>query len=243
MNDRSEIFSNIRRFSPSMKGLTKRPLYGQGTKEQLKEEWKKIQEGLGRCVHELVDSFKRECELLSTKVYEAGGDEEARQLLSNIVHETDTERAVKWNSPFLERLGIDGLLDSLGVQNISSSGEGSLLALGQEEYRNLVGRADLGITGADYGIADTGTLVLRTLPGQDRSSSVLPPVHVSILESGRMLSSLDDLITRLLLDHEVAGELGSCITLITGASKTADIELNLVLGIHGPKDLRVILLR
>ena len=84
--------------------------------------------------------------------------------------------------------------------------------------------------------------MLRTLPTQDRVTSLLPPVHVAIMESKCILSSSEDLIARLMVDLEEKGELDSCLTLITGPSLTADIELNLVHGIHGPRELHVIIL-
>ena len=111
----------------------------------------------------------------------------------------------------------------------------------QNDHIEALSRADIGISGADYGLADTGTLVLRTSFAQDRSTTLSPPVHVAIIESANILAGSDDLIVRLLLDLEENGEPDSCLTLITGPSRTADIELNLVLGIHGPKDLRVII--
>ena len=111
----------------------------------------------------------------------------------------------------------------------------------QTDFAVALGTAELGISGADYGLAETGTLVIKSLPGQDRLTSLLPPIHVAIIEQERILASLDDLITKLLLDLEENGKLDSCLTLISGPSKTADIELNLVLGIHGPKDLYVII--
>ncbi len=63
------------------------------------------------------------------------------------------------------------------------------------------------------------------------------------MESERILSNTDDLILRLQLDMAENQGLDSCLTLITGPSKTADIELNLILGVHGPKDLHVIILK
>ena len=89
-------------------------------------------------------------------------------------------------------------------------------------------------------MADTGTLVLKALPGQPRVVSLLPPVHVAILDSEKILPSLDELLIRLRLDFKATGRLDSCLTLITGPSKTADIETELVLGVHGPRELHVI---
>jgi len=84
---------------------------------------------------------------------------------------------------------------------------------------------------------------VRALRGQDRSTSLLPPIHVAIMEAERILPSSDDLLVKLQLEMTEHGTLDSCFSLITGPSKTADIEMNLILGVHGPKNLHVIILK
>jgi L-lactate dehydrogenase complex protein LldG len=96
------------------------------------------------------------------------------------------------------------------------------------------------VSGVDHAIADTGTLVLLARTGQARSVSLLPPVHVAVVRPGQILSSLDDLFP--VLRHDGNGELASAVTFITGPSRTADIELTLVVGVHGPQELHVVLL-
>lgn len=99
---------------------------------------------------------------------------------------------------------------------------------------------DLGVTGAQWGIAETGTLVLDSEAEKHRLVSLVPPVHVAILEAGRILGTLGDALA--------AGRgadpdaLPRALSFITGPSRTADIELTLVVGVHGPKELHVILL-
>ena len=100
--------------------------------------------------------------------------------------------------------------------------------------------ADLGISGVDYLVAETGTVVLHSGPDQPRSVSLLPPVHIAIAEWKQLVPDLFDLFPSS--DHEPAPTLPSCITLITGPSKTGDIELRLVTGVHGPGEIHVILI-
>jgi L-lactate dehydrogenase complex protein LldG len=72
---------------------------------------------------------------------------------------------------------------------------------------------------------------------QPRTASLLPPIHVAILRPEQILRGLDDLFALL----ATGDELSSAVTLITGPSRTADIELTLVVGVHGPQQLHVIL--
>ena len=237
MEDREEILSLTR-----IKNAKNTPLFKERKRQELLIRWQDIENRRARHMKEFVQTFKRECELLTGKVYVARTNDEARQFLSSIIKEAGIKRIIKWNSPLLKRLEIDRLLDSLGVQNMLLAEKASPNEVHRKDYIGSASKAELGISGVDYGLADTGTLVLRTSPDQNRATSLLPPVHVSIMESKSILFSSDDLIARLLLDLEGKGDLDSCLTLITGPSVTADIELNLVLGVHGPKELHVIIL-
>ena len=107
--------------------------------------------------------------------------------------------------------------------------------------RSAMANADLGITGVDYAIAETGTCVIIPAAGSSRLVSLLPPVHVALVERGQVLPSLDELFTLRRRDF-VNGDLGSYMNLITGPSRTADIEYKLVTGVHGPGEVHMVLI-
>ncbi len=104
--------------------------------------------------------------------------------------------------------------------------------------REEIVRADVGITGADYGLADTGTLVMLA-SSDPRLVSLLPPVHIAVLQASRLLSTLDELLQLL----PQPAEQTASMVLITGPSRTADIEQILVRGVHGPGELHVVIIR
>ena len=97
--------------------------------------------------------------------------------------------------------------------------------------------ADAGISGVDYLIAETGSLVLLTRPEQPRSLSLLPPLHIAVARREQILDDLFDLFEQRLN----GAALPACVSLITGPSKTGDIELKLVTGVHGPGEVHVVL--
>ena len=99
-----------------------------------------------------------------------------------------------------------------------------------------VSDAQVGVTSAEYALADTGTLVVMSA-AEPRLFSLLPPVHVAVIESSRILSGLDELLTRVPLP----ADLTASMVLITGPSRTADIEQILVRGVHGPGELHVVI--
>jgi L-lactate dehydrogenase complex protein LldG len=102
----------------------------------------------------------------------------------------------------------------------------------------VAGRSEdeVGVSRAAYGLADTGSVVLAAGPDEPRARSLLPPVHVTILEAARILPGLPELFA------ELGGELPSALAIVTGPSRSADIEQKLVVGVHGPGEVHVVLL-
>jgi L-lactate dehydrogenase complex protein LldG len=96
---------------------------------------------------------------------------------------------------------------------------------------------DCGVTDVTYAVAETGSLVIRGSANHGRSLSLVPPVHVAIVEPKNLVADLIDLFDRLASDGDPTS-----ITLITGPSKTSDIEMNLVVGVHGPNKVQVFVL-
>ena len=98
---------------------------------------------------------------------------------------------------------------------------------------------DLGITTAQWAIAETGTLVLESECERHRLASLVPPIHVAILESGRIRRTMSEIL-ELIKNSDVG--LSRTVTFITGPSRTSDIELTLAIGVHGPGELHVIVI-
>jgi len=97
-------------------------------------------------------------------------------------------------------------------------------------------RYDVGITAAQGAIAETGTLILDSVRERHRLASLLPPVHIAIIDADQICLTLGEALEAL--QHE--DEISPTITFITGPSRTADIELTLAIGVHGPQKLYVI---
>jgi len=103
----------------------------------------------------------------------------------------------------------------------------------RELLREACAVADIGITSADYALAATGTLVMLASPREARLISLLPPVHIAVIPRSRILANLDELLSVL----PKPAEQTSSMVLITGPSRTADIEQILVRGVHGPGEI------
>src|SRR5690606_18310272 len=101
---------------------------------------------------------------------------------------------------------------------------------------------DVGASAAQWGIAETGSLVLESQHERHRLVSLIPRIHVALLPADRICETLGEALSRV-RDGAEAGEVPSAaITLVTGPSRTSDIELTLAIGVHGPQELHVIVM-
>lgn len=92
-----------------------------------------------------------------------------------------------------------------------------------------------GVSRAIYGLADTGSVVLAASPEEPRARSLLPDVHVTLLAEDAILAGLDELFLA------IGDELPSALAIVTGPSRSADIEQTLAVGVHGPGEVHVVL--
>ena len=148
-------------------------------------------------------------------------DVDRNALIREVVAAHDVRRAVVSDDPECE--GVALLLANLGVE---------VVALGDMA---ATAEVDLGITGAAYGIGLTGSLVVDSTRAGARTASLLPPIHLALLRRAALLPTPGDLFRHL--DERLPEGLPSNLVFITGPSRSADIELQLTVGVHGPKEL------
>jgi L-lactate dehydrogenase complex protein LldG len=160
-------------------------------------------------------------ETLAGKTHRAATPADARAFVAAAI---EGKSVVASNAPYLAECGIASLP---GVRSGIAD---------REELRGLCAAADVGITSADYALADTGSLVMIASPREARLVSLLPPAHIAVVPRDRILTGLDELFSILPNPAAVA----SSMVLITGPSRTADIEQILVRGVHGPGQITVV---
>ena len=131
------------------------------------------------------------------------------------------------------------LSNSHVVQNLCSSISGDVEILNKATSADLFS-CDLGITSAQYAIAETGTLVLESERERNRLASLVPPVHICMLDARDIRQKMIDVLD--VLQQNGRENLSRAVTFITGPSRTSDIELTLAIGVHGPRELYVIVI-
>ena len=134
--------------------------------------------------------------------------------------------------------GVSSYLQELRVERISVDSDQVRLA---DFERAELATADCGVTDVAWGIASTGTLAIPMTAGNRRSTSLLPPVHVALLDKDTLLADLGSALRHMHQNLMKFDDRPSSVVFVTGASRTADIELELIVGVHGPCALHVVL--
>jgi L-lactate dehydrogenase complex protein LldG len=160
---------------------------------------------------QLIARFVRELDALGVQTFVESSEQAVRTRVTDLV---GARSVFQWNPGQLP-YGVGSLFPSAATG---------------ASPRSVQAAAELGVTGADAGIAETGSLVVLSGDGKPRAASLLPLVHLAIVRRadlydsmGAFFASRADAIAR-----------AACCTFITGPSRTADIELTLTLGVHGP---------
>lgn len=170
---------------------------------------------------------------------------EAGTHIAGVARNLEARSLVRSTHEILDRLQVEALLSGTGIEMGLMAADGAADEAGREAQRRRLReraiQADLGITGVDYAIAETGTCVILPRKGVSRLVSLLPPAYVAVVQAGQVLPSLDELFTLQRRDF-IQGDLRSYMSLITGPSRSADIEYTLVTGVHGPGDVHLVLI-
>ncbi len=183
-----------------------------------------------------IGSFSRELTALSGQVHLPADETQAVSLVLEILYSHQADRIIAWDKACLELPALGPALEKARVRVEDSR----LAPFKAERLERLAALDDVrvGLSGAQGGLADTGSLALISGPGQGRLASLLPPVHIALLPARNLYPSLPAFLAA---HPDVTGE-GSNLVLITGPSRTADIEMTLAMGVHGPRDIHVVIL-
>jgi L-lactate dehydrogenase complex protein LldF len=138
---------------------------------------------------------------------------------------------------------IAELLGQESGQDLSAATPNELAAVARKQLRESFINADMGISGANIAIADSGTLVLVTNEGNGRLVTTLPPIHVALVGVEKIVPSVDEAteVLKLLAPSATGQKISVYVSYTTGPSRSADIELSLAIGVHGPKEVHIIL--
>ncbi len=240
MTTRAEFFARIRGelrkkpalFAASTAARPEHPAAQADTiRRELAERWP-----------ETLETFRLEFERVAGVFHRVASLDDVALTIDRIARERGARELVSWHAASVAGDGLSRALTArgLGVHEMPA-GEA---ADGAERarLRAITARADLGLTGVDLAVAETGTLVLVSGAGRPRSTSLLPPCHIALFDRTALVESLPQVGVFLEAWHGDGAPPadGAVVNFITGPSRTADIELTLTRGVHGPKEVHAI---
>ena len=210
------------------------------TPSQIEEKAAAVLRRTAGSERELVAELAELSELHGWKVCHASEPKMALDYICSLAASSSAQLVVRSDQPVFEDLPVDRPLAAIGVEvAVMANASGHT----REELRERAAQADIGITGVDYAIAETGSVVVVPRQGLSRLVSLLPPIHVAIVRPSQILECLEDIfILRRLAYYQGDEDMGSYMNFITGPSRTADIEQTLVIGVHGPREAHLVLL-
>jgi L-lactate dehydrogenase complex protein LldG len=189
---------------------------------------------------EALDRFQSEFERVAGIFHRVAHWDDVPRVIAEIAREKAVQAVITWDAAALGGDLRPGL-EAEGLRVTVAAG-GDLDEATRARHREESARAQIGVTGADLVLAETGTVILLSGRGRPRATSLLPDTHVAVFDRSRLVESLSQVGILLEALHEdpARSMSGAMINLITGPSRTADIELTLTRGVHGPKEVHAV---
>ena len=171
------------------------------------------------------DEFSMRASAAAAEVFRAQTIKDAAGIIADLVQRENGKKVVLADCPYTKQAGIKDLLSARGVEVFTDA----------PAIREHCETADFGISGVEFGIAETGSVCQDAYAIEDRLVSTLTPVHIAVLNSNYILPSVESAV-------EVYSRVfdRGYLSFITGPSRTADIERVLTIGVHGPGRLVLI---
>jgi len=184
-----------------------------------------------------LERFQGEFERVGGVLHRAPSAREVPALIGMLARERGASSVIAWHPG---ALGFDPA-PGLSAEHLVCHAMPEALpdATQRRRLRETIAATPLGLTGVDLALAETGTLIVRSGPGRPRSTSLLPACHIAVFDRTALVESLAQVGIFLEAWHEDEAS-GAGINFITGPSRTADIELTLTRGVHGPKEVHAV---
>ncbi len=188
---------------------------------------------------DLADQFVAELTRLEVHAHRCEDDETALDLIATLLERYKAQQIIAWSEEEIGLPGLAAVYDRVGATKIDSV----LTTAERKERLQALEPALVCLSGVDVAIAESGSLVILHGPRRARLASLLAPTHIAVVRRSQLVRGLGEAI--MSLKERYGPDLlrdSSNLTIISGPSRTADIEFTLTLGIHGPRDVHVVLI-
>lgn len=178
-----------------------------------------------------VEAFMLEAGIVSARVTVVPGKDAIARGVLELLADKEAKSLLVVEDRRLDKAGLRDAARELNAEYVST------WELSEKEYRQKAFACDVGITCCDWGVAETGSVVIFHRLDAPRLPSVSPPIHIGILYTEKLLKTMKDLALVIKQQQPMP----SAVTIISGVSRTADILLTPTLGMHGPLEVGIIL--
>lgn len=190
----------------------------------------------GATADELVDVLEKHCEVIHTD-FKRTDRKGLLTVLRETIEKFNGKKIVASNDARNKEYGLDELYSILGA-------EGSDVHLWEEingeANKQAAERADVGISFSDITLAESGTVTLFNNKHNGRSISLMPRAYIAIIPKSTIVPRMTQAVWKIHADHVKGDEVSSCVSFVTGPSNSADIEMSLIVGVHGPVEVTYI---
>jgi len=173
---------------------------------------------------ERIERFIANFQAVGGHAFRLASLEEAARFIADKARELGASAVIRQDEPLLAGLGLESLLTGIDVQVWNDRPE--------DNWTARAANAGLGVIVADYAVAHTASIVTLSAPNKGRSVSLLPPALAVIVPASRLYTRLGEVLARI--DGMGRERLPAGIHFISGPSRSADIENDLTIGVHGP---------
>ena len=195
---------------------------------------------------EVLSKFEAEWTRVAGVAHRAANRQELEEILRVILSQANAGSVVLSRNPLLKELGLEALLRDLnmGVTDWKASEDRAVpvAKTSHGAFAKASFAAAVGITGVDFALAETGSLVVTSWTEGAQLASLAPPVHIALYRPNQLVATLDEVLERLRAAYPPKQAVwGRSVVFITGTSRTADIEQILIRGVHGPGEVHAVL--
>lgn len=189
------------------------------------ENWQQVLPAAGDYGPQYFEEFSMRATAASAEIYRVKSIADIQGVISGLAKTANAQKVVMTNNPYTKAAGLLSLFETLNIETYTDA----------PGIRAHCDTAELGISAVEFGVAETGSVCQDAYAIEDRMVSTLPPVHIAFLNSNYILPSIESAVEVFSNVFE-----RGYISLITGPSRTADIERVLTIGVHGPSRLVII---
>ncbi|MHA6259101.1 LutC/YkgG family protein [Sporosarcina sp. CAU 1771] len=187
---------------------------------------------------ELVDVLEKQCKVIHTH-FKRTTLANLSVLLKEVIQAHDGNKVIAANDQRNAKFGLDLIYKELQSSGVDIRQWDASIGKANQVFAE---RADIGITFSDVTLAESGTVTLFNDKDNGRSISLLPRVHVVIIPKSTIVPRMTQAVKQIHDANQQGEAVPSCISFISGPSNSADIEMNLIVGVHGPVEATYIVI-